>query len=105
MFRHFIILLIRLEEIPYFKNASRVKQILSDMEQGKEPTATSARELVNIYNREITKKKVVLDMFFKEQGGNFGYFIDKGKNERLKCKYDALKNVSLFGKKNAIMTE
>ncbi len=64
-----------------FQNASRVEQILSDTEQGKEPTATSARELVNIY-----------------KGGNFGYFIDNGKNERMKCKYDALKNISLLAK-------
>lgn len=80
-----------------FQNASRVEQILSDTEQGKEPTVASAQELVNIYKREITKRSRS-GYVFKESGGNFGYFIDKGKNERLKCKYDALKNISLLAK-------
>ncbi len=77
-----------------FENASRMERILSDMERGNEPTASGKDAIININ----TKGTRVRDSSgYLENVGGFYYFLD-GKNERMKCKYDALKNISLLTK-------
>ncbi len=77
-----------------FANASRMEQILSDMEQGNEPTVSGKDAIININNKGV---RVRSSSGYLENVGGFYYFLD-GENERMKCKYDALKNVSFLAK-------
>ena len=82
------------EKDAIFANASRMEKILSDMEQGNEPTVSGKDAIININTKGI---RVRNSSGYLENVGGLYYFLDS-ESERMKCKYDASKNVSLLAK-------
>lgn len=77
-----------------FGNAFVMEKILADMEQGNEPTVDGKDTILRINTKGA---RVRNSSGYLENLGAFNYFWEC-KNERMKCKYDALKNVSLLAK-------
>ena len=82
------------EKDAIFAKASRMKKILSDMEQGNEPTVSGKDAIININTKGI---RVRNSSGYLENVGGLYYFLDS-ESEIMKCKYDASKNVSLLAK-------
>ncbi len=82
-----------IEKDAILKNANRMERILSDMDNGNEPTEYGREAIINIYDNG----EMLENTHGNRSTCGFVHYI-ASENRGIKCKYDVLKNIALLAK-------